>query len=116
MLNYLRNEQKYILRLLSILILSLLALKTGNLLFSIFPNQYQLISKTTLDNVDETEVEDHKEIEKPYSKLNCLIDDEKGLTLSEQLLTTKKTERRFKLSLTENFGRIPSPPPDATRA
>lgn len=111
MLNYLRNGNKFIVQTISIFVLSLLALKTGNLLFSIFPCKYQIVNNICID-AEEAENDDHKELDKPYSKLTCVIDGER--TDSPLLEQQKKAirNRHRTLSIVKHFGVIPSPPPD----
>ncbi|WDF69759.1 hypothetical protein PQ465_05105 [Sphingobacterium oryzagri] len=111
MLNYLRNGNKFIIQFISIFVLGLLALKTGNLLFSIFPGKYQIVNSICMDT-EETENDEHKEIDKPYSKLSCLIEGEK---INSPLLEQQKKairNRHRTLSTVDHFGVIPSPPPD----
>lgn len=111
MLNYLRNGNKFIIQFISIFVLGLLALKTGNLLFSIFPSKYQIVANMCIDT-EETENDEHKEIDKPYSKLTCLIVNEKSdsPTVEQQKKTIRNRHRT--LPILEHFGVIPSPPPD----
>ncbi|WP_437918902.1 hypothetical protein [Sphingobacterium sp. LRF_L2] len=111
MLGTLRNGNKYLLQFISISLLMLLALKTGGLLFSLFPGKHQLVSNVTLD-IEESEKDENKEIDKRYGKLVCLITfTDHNITPVERYKKLIRNKYRI-FSIEEHQEIIPSPPPD----
>lgn len=111
MLNELRNRNKFIIRVVSIVLLALLALKTGGLLFSLFPGKYQVVASMTIDT-EETENDEHKEIDKPCSKLLCLLTEYGHVFPVVEPDNRTCKNRDIILAIVEHYGIIPSPPPD----
>ncbi len=111
MLTSIRNT--FLIQLISSFLLALLALKTGGLLFSVFPDRSSMYSSVPID-IDSPECDESQEIKNASGKLVCLLTDQQlSLLASERKVEAPKGSRRI-LFVAEHFDVIPSPPPDST--